>query len=132
MGAVSFSEDAKADAKSNGLDDNFFSPLEVYHTSAEFQNAPDAAVPAPSTDVKYVAEQGDSALVILFAYIALLGDYRRLRSEIKTLWADYTAGKLDLTAVSSATNMVFELACNLKKKSTHCSANWTAAPTLPT
>lgn len=116
MGAVPFSVDAKADAKSNGLDDNFFSPLEVYYTSAEFENAPDAAVPAPSTDVKYVAEQGDSALDILFAFIALLDDYRHLRSEIKTLWADYASGKLDLAAVSVATNMAFELARNIEEE----------------
>ncbi|UKZ64759.1 uncharacterized protein TrAtP1_005970 [Trichoderma atroviride] len=116
MGAVSFSVDAKADARSRGLDDNFFSPLEVYYTSAEFENSPDAAIPAPSTDVKYVAEQGDSALDILFAYIALLDDYRRLRSEIKTLWADYASGKLDLAAVSVATNMAFELARNIEEE----------------
>ncbi|EHK39951.1 hypothetical protein TRIATDRAFT_162747, partial [Trichoderma atroviride IMI 206040] len=63
MGAVSFSVDAKADAKSRGLDDNFFSPL-----------------------------------------------------EIKTLWADYASGKLDLAAVSVATNMAFELARNIEEE----------------
>ncbi|KAL7927209.1 hypothetical protein ACQKWADRAFT_101012 [Trichoderma austrokoningii] len=120
MGAVSFSvdatTDATTDAKPNGLDDNFFSPLKVYYTSAKFQNAPDAAAPASSTDVKYVAEQGDSALDIFFAYIALLDDYRRLRSELKSLWADYASGKLDLAAVSVATNMAFEIARNIEEE----------------
>ncbi|KAL6891897.1 hypothetical protein GGI43DRAFT_425202 [Trichoderma evansii] len=116
MGVVSFSVDTKADTKSNGLDDNFFSPLEVYYTSTEFQDAPDAAVPAPSTDVKYVAEEGNSAIDILFPYIALLDDYRRLRTEIKSLWAEYSSGTLDLAAVSVATNMAFEIARNIEEE----------------
>ncbi|KAM0258486.1 hypothetical protein ACHAQJ_003825 [Trichoderma viride] len=106
---------AKADVKSKDLANNAFAALEVYHISTEFQNAPDAA-PIRSTEVKYVAEEGDTMMDIIFAFTALLDDYSRLRAEIKSLWADYATGRLDLAAVSVATNMAFEIARNMEEE----------------
>jgi hypothetical protein len=110
------SEDiTKSDVKPDGLAKNIFSVLEVYHTSTEFQNAPDT-VPTPATEVKYVAEQEDTFMDVIFAFTALLNDYHRLRIEIKSLWADYTAGSLDLAAVSVATNVAFEMARSMEEE----------------
>ncbi|RFU75812.1 hypothetical protein TARUN_6427, partial [Trichoderma arundinaceum] len=106
----------KVDSKPEGLANNVFGALEVYHTSTEFRNAPDAAVPAPSSGAKYVAEQGDTAMDIIFAFIALPDDYNRLRIEIKSLWADCASGRLDLVAVSFATNIAFEIARDMEEE----------------
>lgn len=108
-------ETAKADIKPDGLAKNIFSVLEVYHTSKEFQDAPDA-VSTPATGVKYVAEQEDTFMDVIFAFTALLDDYHRLRIEIKSLWADYVSGSLDLAAVSVATNVAFEMARNMEEE----------------
>ncbi|KAK4063542.1 hypothetical protein Trihar35433_8250 [Trichoderma harzianum] len=108
-------ETTKADIKPDGVAKNIFSVLEVYHTSTEFQNAPDV-VPAPATEVKYVAEQEDTFMDVIFAFTALLDDYHRLRAEIKSLWTDYVSGNLDLAAVSVATNVAFEMARNMEEE----------------
>ncbi|KAL6693182.1 hypothetical protein J3F84DRAFT_396640 [Trichoderma pleuroticola] len=108
-------ETTKANIKPDGLSKNIFSVLEMYHTSTEFQNAPDVA-PIPATEVKYVAEQEDTFMDVIFAFTALLDDYHCLRIEIKSLWADYVFGSLDLAAVSVATNVAFELARNMEEE----------------
>ncbi|KAH0525701.1 hypothetical protein TsFJ059_009123 [Trichoderma semiorbis] len=108
-------ETTRADIKPDGVAKNIFSVLEVYHTSTEFQNAPDV-VPAPATEVKYVAEQEDTFVDVIFAFTALLDDYHRLRTEIKSLWTDYVSGNLDLAAVSVATNVAFEMARNMEEE----------------
>lgn len=102
--------------KSKGLFNNIFSTLEVYQTSAEFKNAPDVVPPPPSTQPKYVAEHGDSAMDLVFAVTALLDDYAQLRLEIYKLWSDHAAGRLDLAAVAVATNTSFEIARNMEEQ----------------
>ncbi|KAL7928044.1 hypothetical protein V8C35DRAFT_319101 [Trichoderma chlorosporum] len=108
-------ETSKADASFGGPAKNIFSVLEVYHTSTEFQNAPDA-IPTQATETKYVAEEEDTFLNIIFAFTTLLDDYHRLRAEIKSLWVDYTSGSLDLAAVSVATNVAFEMARSMEEE----------------
>lgn len=101
---------AKPASESSGaLFHNLFSTLEVYQTSEKFDNAPDVPPPPPS-QTKYVAEPSNSIADIVFAVTALLDDYGQLRNEINELWVDYAMGRLDLSAVSVATNMSFELA----------------------
>ncbi|KAK7429745.1 hypothetical protein QQZ08_003771 [Neonectria magnoliae] len=116
IGAGSFNADEaakKADEKSQGPFKNMFDILEVYAPSEAFLNAPDAA-PRSATDLEYTVEQGESTEDAIFALVALLGDYRRLRQEIKSLWADYNANRLDLAAVAVATNTAFELARSME------------------
>lgn len=95
------------------LVNNIFGALDVYDTSEEFAAAPDVVpAPAPPASTSYVVEQDDADILMdaIFALTALLDDYRRLRAEIKSLWADYVSGHLDLAAASVATNMAIELA----------------------
>lgn len=103
-------------AESTGAVKNIFGSLEVYHTSVDFENAPDA-VPAPSSPkANYVAEQADSTLDIYFAVTTLLSDFADLKTEIRALWCEHAAGSLDLAAVSVATNAAIELARSLEEE----------------
>ncbi|KAL6407652.1 hypothetical protein AUP68_08673 [Ilyonectria robusta] len=116
MGTGSFNADEaakKAGDKSQNPFKNMFDVLKVYTPSEVFLNALDVAA-KPATDLKYTAEQGESAEDAFFALFALLGDYSRLRQEIKSLWADYQANCLDLAAAAVATNTAFELARSME------------------
>ncbi|KAK3368566.1 hypothetical protein B0H63DRAFT_504340 [Podospora didyma] len=73
---------------------------------------------SPDPAVEYVAELGGDLDDALFAFMTLLGDYARLRTEIKSLWAELKAGRLDLAAVSVATNAAFELARSMEDETT--------------
>lgn len=105
----------KTNVKPAEVTKNIFSVLEVYHTTPEFERSP-YVTPVPKPEVEYVAEEEDTFMDVIFAFTALLDDYHRLRDEIKSLWTDYTAGRLDLAAVSVATNMAFELARNMEEE----------------
>lgn len=105
---------AVASKTSEGLFKNLFSTLEVYQTSTEFENAPDVAPPPSITRRKYIAEHGYSAIDLIFVVTALLDDYAQLRAEIRKLWIDQAAGRLDLAAASVATNASFELARSME------------------
>lgn len=87
MGTGSFNADEaakKAGDKSQNPFKNMFDVLKVYTPSEAFLNALDVAA-KPATDLKYTAEQDESAEDAFFALFALLGDYSRLRQEIKSL-----------------------------------------------
>lgn len=117
----------KAGEKSQDPFKNMFDVLEVYAPSEAFLNAPDVAAKS-ATDLEYTFEQEESAEDATFALVALLGDYSRLRQEIKSLWADYKANRLDLAAAAVATNTAFELARSMEDEimpivSKHGSAN---------
>ncbi|KAJ3483462.1 hypothetical protein NLG97_g7301 [Lecanicillium saksenae] len=64
---------------------NIFNSLEVYHTTVDFENAPDVAPLKPSAKVDYVSEQADSVLDILFAVTTLLSDYAELKKLARSL-----------------------------------------------
>ncbi|KPM42245.1 hypothetical protein AK830_g4351 [Neonectria ditissima] len=116
MGAGSFNVDEaakKAGEKSQDPVKNIFDILKVYTPSEAFLNAPDVAA-KPATDTEYTVEEDESAEDAIFALVALLGDYSRLRKEIKSLWADYQANRLDLAAAAVATNTAFELARSME------------------
>lgn len=104
---------AAVSGQPKGLCGNIFGALEVYQTSAKFENLPDA-VPPPASQTKYVAEQATSYMDLTFAVTALLDDYAQLRTEIRNLWVEHAAGRLDLAAVSVATNTAFELARSME------------------
>ncbi|KAH8685022.1 hypothetical protein BGZ61DRAFT_507303 [Ilyonectria robusta] len=90
MGTGGFNIDEaakKAGDKSQNPFKNMFDVLKVYTPSEAFLNAPDVAA-KPATDLKYTAEQDESAEDAFFALFALLGDYSRLREEIKSLMED--------------------------------------------
>ncbi|OAQ97508.1 hypothetical protein LLEC1_00826, partial [Akanthomyces lecanii] len=87
--------------------------MRVYHTSAKFEKQPDA-IPPPPTQTKHVAEQATSSMDLIFAVTALLDDYAHLRAEIHNLWTEHAAGRLDLAAVSVATNTALELAHSME------------------
>ncbi|KAF7559900.1 hypothetical protein G7046_g4248 [Stylonectria norvegica] len=91
---------------------NKFDALRLYTPSESFLNAPNILV--PKSEVIYVAEEDESFQVAMFALAALLDDYACLRTELKSLWADYSSGHLDLAAVSVATNSAFELARSME------------------
>ncbi|KAH7109943.1 hypothetical protein EDB81DRAFT_832677 [Dactylonectria macrodidyma] len=113
-GSFNADEAAKrAGEKSQDPFKNMFAVLEVYAPSEAFLNAPDVAAKS-ATDLKYTVEQDESAEDAIFALVALLGDYSRLRQEIKSLWADYQANRLDLAAAAVATNTAFELARSME------------------
>jgi hypothetical protein len=116
MGTGSFNaEEAakKAGEKFQGPFKNMFDILEVYAPSEAFLNAPGVA-PKSATDLKYTVKQDESREDAVFALVVLLGDYSRLRQEIKSLWADYKANRLDLAAAAVATNTAFELARSME------------------
>ncbi|OAA70149.1 hypothetical protein LEL_09965 [Akanthomyces lecanii RCEF 1005] len=104
---------AAVSGQPTGLFNNMFGALEVYQTSANFENQPDA-VPPPPTQIQYLAEQDTSSMDLVFVVTALLDDYAQLRAAIRNLWSEHTGGCLDLAAVSVATNTAFELAHNME------------------
>ncbi|KID82807.1 hypothetical protein MGU_09899 [Metarhizium guizhouense ARSEF 977] len=107
----------KAGEKSQEAFKNMFDVLQVYAPSESFLNAPDVA-PKSATVLEYTVDRDESIEDAIFALVALLGDYSRLRQEIKSLWADYEANRLDLAAAAVATNMAFELARSLEDEIT--------------
>lgn len=86
----------------------------MYTPSEEFLNAPAAAVPKPTPDVKYTVEEDDTLGDALFALISLLDDFTRLREEVRSLWKRHLEGSLDLAAAAVATNTAFELARSME------------------
>ncbi|OAA50926.1 hypothetical protein BBO_00873 [Beauveria brongniartii RCEF 3172] len=98
---------------------NLFGVLEVYQTSSQFEKQPDAVPPPPPApapaQTAYVAEQGTSAMDLVFAMTALLGDLSQLRAKIMELWTYGDAKMLDLASLSVATNTAFELARSLEE-----------------
>ncbi|KAF5120200.1 hypothetical protein E5D57_013551 [Metarhizium anisopliae] len=105
----------KAGEKSQEAFKNMFDVLQVYAPSESFLNAPDVA-PKSATILEYTVEQDESMEAAIFALVTLLGDYSRLRQEVKSLWADYEANRLDLAAAAVATNMAFELARSMEEE----------------
>jgi hypothetical protein len=107
-------------SKHEGPFRNMFGILSVYEPSEAFRDAPDAIDPTPpdhvpmAAGVKYGMEPDNSLEEVFFALTTLFNDYERLREEIKSLWAEYKAGQLDLAAVSVATNTAFELARSME------------------
>ncbi|RSM00094.1 hypothetical protein CEP52_009325 [Fusarium oligoseptatum] len=93
---------------------NIFDVLEVYTPSEEFLNAPAAAAPIPKPDVEYTVEEDDTLGDAIFALIALLDDFTRLREEVRSLWKRHREGSLDLAAAAVATNTAFELARSME------------------
>ncbi|KAM3515063.1 hypothetical protein MY11210_001301 [Beauveria gryllotalpidicola] len=114
--AVEAATPEKTSEQPGGLFKNLFAALEVYQTSSQFEKQPDAVPPPPPpAQTAYVAEQGTSAMDLIFAMTALLGDYSRLRAEIRKLWTHGDEKRLDLAAVSVATNTAFELARSMEE-----------------
>ncbi|XWW97816.1 hypothetical protein V2A60_005803 [Cordyceps javanica] len=105
---------AAAIKKPEGLFKNIFGSLEVYQTTTKFENAPDVVPPPSLMQTKYISEHENSTIDLIFAVTALLDDYAQLRAEIHKLWSDHAAGRLDLAAVSAATNTSFELAQSME------------------
>ncbi|KAH7111944.1 hypothetical protein B0J13DRAFT_659526 [Dactylonectria estremocensis] len=99
---------------SQGPFKKIFDVLDVYAPSETFLNAPDAVVPRSTTEVKYTVEQDETLSGAIFALLALLDDYDRLRQEVMSLWEAYNTDNLDLAAVSIATNTAFELARSME------------------
>ncbi|KAM0560087.1 hypothetical protein ACHAPJ_004047 [Fusarium lateritium] len=104
----------KADKKSDNAFKNMFDVLNVYTPSESFLNAPNVATPTPVATEEYTVEEADTWEDAVFAFMALLGDLDHLKQEVSSLWSKYGAGKLDLAAVSVATNMAFELAHSME------------------
>ncbi|KAM3452244.1 hypothetical protein MY3296_004682 [Beauveria thailandica] len=109
-----------ASEQSNDLLHNLFGVLEVYQTSSQFdeEEQPDAVPPSPPpapAQTAYVAEQATSAMDLVFAMTALLGDLSHLRAEILELWTCEGTKTLDLASVSVATNTAFELARSMEE-----------------
>ncbi|KAM3566478.1 hypothetical protein ARSEF4850_000522 [Beauveria asiatica] len=108
-----------ASEQPNDLLHNLFGVLEVYQTSSQFdEEQPDAVPPSPPpapAQTAYVAEQATSAMDLVFAMTALLGDLSRLRAEIMELWTCEGTKTLDLASVSVATNTAFELARSMEE-----------------
>ncbi|KAM3499751.1 hypothetical protein MY10362_007013 [Beauveria mimosiformis] len=107
----------KASEQPGELFHNLFGVLDVYQTSSQFEEQPDAVPPPPPAPAQtaYVAEQGTSAMDLVFAMTALLGDLSQLRAKIMELWTYGDAEVLDLASVSVATNTAFELARSLEE-----------------
>ncbi|KAM0337025.1 hypothetical protein ACHAPQ_003524 [Fusarium lateritium] len=101
----------KKDAKKNPVK-NMFNLLNVYTPSESFLNAPDIT-PEPTSEEdqeKYTVQETETWEDAAFAFVTLLRDYETLTQEVQALWTKYSAGQLDLAAVSIATNTAFEIA----------------------
>lgn len=93
---------------------NLFEVLDVYEPSSTFVRPPDVA-PPKQEELECTAEiPEDSSLEALLAMITLIGDLSRMRAEIAEVWSKYSAGKVDLAAVSVATSTAIELAHTLQ------------------
>ncbi|RMJ04643.1 hypothetical protein CDV36_014687 [Fusarium kuroshium] len=93
---------------------NIFDILEVYTPSEEFLNAPAADVPKTTPEAEYTVEEADTFGDAIFALVALLDDFTRLREEVRSLWKRHLEGSLDLAAAAVATNTAFELARSME------------------
>ncbi|KAK8036424.1 hypothetical protein PG991_001561 [Apiospora marii] len=91
-----------------------FEFLDVYEPSEEFLNAPDVVLPERH-DASYQIEEVDERDEAIFAFMTLLGDFAKLRDEVRALWDRYSAKELDLAAVSVATNAAMEFARNMEE-----------------
>jgi len=90
---------------------NLFEVLDVYEPSADFLRAPNVAPPKrEELECTVELSEEDSFVEAIFAVTMLINDLSRMRAEIAELWAKYSAGTMDLTAVSVATNTAIELA----------------------
>lgn len=90
---------------------NIFSVLQAYEPSEEFLNAPDVASTIHQVqEFNFVAEEEDAGSECIFAFMALMQDFERLREEIFDLWEAYQDGKIDLAAAAVGVNLALELA----------------------
>lgn len=95
---------------------NLFEVLDVYEPSPEFLRAPDVTPPHKPEELECIVEfdEGKSFAEALFAMTTLISELASMRAEVAQLWAKYSAGALDLAAVSMATNTAIELAHTLQ------------------
>ena len=95
---------------------NRFADLEMYDPSDDFLNAPDIVRPVQNAaDIDtYEAETEDTLFDTIFALNVMVNDLNRIRSRIKWIWSNYTAGgRFRLPAAAIATNAAIDLARNI-------------------
>jgi hypothetical protein len=113
--AVPKTNATEKDRKRNSPLRNLFEVLDVYEPTAEFLAAPDVAPPPKRSELEATVElPQDDIFEIYFATTALMDDLSRLRAEVAELWAKHHAGKIDLAAVSVATNTAMDIAHSLE------------------
>ncbi|KAF5647060.1 uncharacterized protein FTJAE_1891 [Fusarium tjaetaba] len=94
---------------------NRFSGLNVYEPSQEFLDAPDIVRPQKTQDDEnlYEAEPQNTLEDAMIAYAVMLDDLTHIRSNIKSIWANYKDGFHDLATAARVTNTGIDLARNL-------------------